>query len=127
MGFFDIRLADGDSFEIFESVKIDFPIIFTTAYDEYALKAFKVNSVDYLLKPIGKSELSKSLEKYKSIYKVNRESKNEDLIRMIHELRQSSPKNNIFLGSISIAESIAVLALLFGYIILNQSTPFQIS
>ncbi|MBL7137813.1 MAG: response regulator [Bacteroidales bacterium] len=50
LGFFDIRLADGDSFEIFEKVKISFPVIFTTAYDEYALRAFKVNSIDYLLK-----------------------------------------------------------------------------
>lgn len=59
----DIQLADGLSFDIFEHININFPIIFVTAYDEYALKAFKVNSIDYLLKPIDKNELEKSIEK----------------------------------------------------------------
>ena len=54
--FMDIHLADGSAFEIFEHVHITCPIIFTTAYDEYALRAFKVNSIDYLLKPIGKTD-----------------------------------------------------------------------
>lgn len=63
--FMDIHLADGSSFAIFDQVKVDIPIIFTTAYDAYALKAFKVNSIDYLLKPIGEEELKISLEKYK--------------------------------------------------------------
>ncbi len=57
LAFFDIHLADGISFEIFEKTKINTPIIFTTAYDEYALKAFKVNSIDYLLKPISIPEV----------------------------------------------------------------------
>ncbi len=59
----DIQLADGVSFEIFEAMDIPFPIIFTTAYDEYALKAFQVNSIGYLLKPINKDELQKSIQK----------------------------------------------------------------
>lgn len=63
--FMDIHLADGLSFEIFDSVKIDIPIIFTTAYDQYALQAFKVNSIDYLLKPIDEDELATSLAQYK--------------------------------------------------------------
>ncbi len=63
--FSDIHLADGLSFEIFEQVKIDSPIIFTTAYDQYTLKAFKLNSIDYLLKPIDGEELSASLEQFK--------------------------------------------------------------
>ena len=53
----DIRLSDGLSFEIFEQCPVDLPVIFTTAYDEYAIKAFKVNSIDYLLKPIEESDL----------------------------------------------------------------------
>lgn len=61
--FMDIHLADGDSFAIFDKTEIRCPIIFTTAYDEYALKAFEVNSVDYLLKPINKKSLSKALDK----------------------------------------------------------------
>jgi len=64
LAFFDIHLADGISFEIFEKVQINVPIVFTTAYDEYALKAFKVNSIDYLLKPIDEDELREALVKY---------------------------------------------------------------
>lgn len=65
----DIHLADGASFEIFEHVKVSCPIIFTTAYDEYALQAFKVNAVDYLLKPIKTNELAAALDKYKHVFK----------------------------------------------------------
>lgn len=63
--FLDIQLSDGISFEIFEEVPLNSAIIFTTAYDQYALKAFKFNSVDYLLKPIDEDELSQALYKYK--------------------------------------------------------------
>src|SRR6476469_3157941 len=61
--FLDIQLADGLSFEIFEQVAVRCPVIFTTAYDQYALQAFKVNSVDYLLKPIDANELTAALAK----------------------------------------------------------------
>ena len=64
--FMDIHLADGSSFAIFEKVEITCPIIFTTAYDEYALKAFEVNSIDYLLKPINKADLERALKKFNS-------------------------------------------------------------
>lgn len=60
----DIHLADGSGFELFEHIAIQQPVIFTTAYDQYALQAFKVNAVDYLLKPIKKRELQRALEKY---------------------------------------------------------------
>ncbi|SHM80077.1 LytR/AlgR family response regulator transcription factor [Mucilaginibacter sp. OK098] len=65
--FMDIMLADGQSFEIFEQVQVNVPIIFTTAYDEYAIRAFKVNSIDYLLKPIEPLLLESSLKKYKTL------------------------------------------------------------
>ncbi len=65
--FLDIQLEDGLSFSIFEKIQIDVPIIFTTAYDQYAIKAFKLNSIDYLLKPIKKNDLRESLNKYKNI------------------------------------------------------------
>ncbi|WP_143960945.1 LytR/AlgR family response regulator transcription factor [Litoribacter populi] len=68
--FCDIQLADGQSFEIFEKVKIESPIIFTTAFDQYAIKAFKLNSVDYLLKPIDPKELDQALSKFKSLKMV---------------------------------------------------------
>jgi DNA-binding LytR/AlgR family response regulator len=65
--FMDIQLGDGLSFEIFEMTTISAPVIFTTAYDEYALKAFKVNSIDYILKPVDKDELRGALEKFNSL------------------------------------------------------------
>lgn len=65
--FLDIRLSDGISFSIFEQVTIDTPIIFTTAYEQYAIKAFQLNSIAYLLKPITRKELAESLEKYKQL------------------------------------------------------------
>lgn len=64
--FCDIQLADGISFEIFEKVKLSTPVIFTTAYDQYAIKAFQVNAIDYLLKPIDPVELAKAIDKFKS-------------------------------------------------------------
>jgi len=64
--FLDIQLADGLSFDIFEQITVITPIIFTTAYNKYAIKAFKVNSVDYLLKPIDLEELTQAIEKFKS-------------------------------------------------------------
>jgi two-component system response regulator LytT len=63
----DIELADGQSFEIFEQTPVESPVIFTTSYDEYALRAFKVNSIDYLLKPIKRHELEASLEKHRKL------------------------------------------------------------
>ena len=72
----DIELADGQSFEIFNHVQVKSPVIFITSYDEYALKAFKVNSVDYLLKPVQKEDLQAALEKYrtmKNLYKTEAE------------------------------------------------------
>jgi DNA-binding LytR/AlgR family response regulator len=70
--FMDIQLDDGISFEIFDAVKIDAPIIFTTAFDEYAIRAFKVNSVDYLLKPIEQEALNIAIQKFKTIYMEKR-------------------------------------------------------
>lgn len=66
--FCDVQLADGLSFNIFEQVEVSVPIVFTTAYDEYSLRAFKVNSVDYLLKPIRYEELERALKKYNSVH-----------------------------------------------------------
>lgn len=68
--FLDIQLSDGLSFSIFEQVDVTIPIIFTTAYDQYAIKAFQLNSIAYLLKPIKKRELEESLQKYKTMRKA---------------------------------------------------------
>ncbi len=67
LAFMDIQLSDGLAFEIFTKTEVKFPIIFITAYDEYALKAFEVNSIDYVLKPFDKKILEKSLEKYHNL------------------------------------------------------------
>ncbi len=88
----DIELCDGQSFEIFNLADVKSPVIFTTSYDEYALKAFKVNSVDYLLKPIQKDELQAALNKYKKL----KESKSNDinLDSLVKELQQKlQPKD----------------------------------
>jgi DNA-binding LytR/AlgR family response regulator len=74
----DIELADGQSFEIFNLTEVKSPVIFTTSYDEYALKAFKVNSVDYLLKPIQKDELQSALEKFKKTHAAGKPDINID-------------------------------------------------
>jgi two-component system LytT family response regulator len=64
----DIHLADGSSFEIFKQVPVEAPVIFTTAYDQYALDAFKVNSIDYLLKPVKEQELRAAVEKFRKLH-----------------------------------------------------------
>lgn len=61
LAFFDVQLADGESFAIFKAVEVAFPVVFATAYDEYALQAFRVNAIDYLLKPLKKAELAEAL------------------------------------------------------------------
>ena len=82
----DIELADGQSFEIFNLTEVKSPVIFTTSYDEYALKAFKVNSVDYLLKPIQKEELAAALNKFQKIKGNGSADINMDVL--IKELQQ---------------------------------------
>lgn len=77
--FVDIHLADGLSFEIFSKISIETPVIFTTAFDEYAIQAFKLNSIDYLLKPIGISELQVAVDKFKKWNLVNQQSLLEQL------------------------------------------------
>lgn len=66
--FMDIHLSDGSSFDIFDQVQLASPVVFTTAYDQYALKAFEVNSVDYLLKPIDVEALERSVSKFKALH-----------------------------------------------------------
>lgn len=74
--FLDVQLSDGLSFEIFKEIEVESPIIFTTAFENYALKAFKVNSIDYLLKPIETDKLEASLTKYEKLKKTLAESSN---------------------------------------------------
>ncbi|MBP6334267.1 MAG: response regulator transcription factor [Bacteroidia bacterium] len=90
--FQDIQLADGLSFEIFNQHKVESPIIFVTAFDEYAIQAFKVNSIDYLLKPIKKEELEKSIRKYHKLKANNHNSTPSDMEDLIATLRGPGKK-----------------------------------
>jgi DNA-binding LytR/AlgR family response regulator len=82
----DIQLDDGLCFEIFETVTVDIPIIFTTAYDEYILKAFKVNSIDYLLKPIEEGLLKSALAKFMKLY-ADKDPFKRDFKQLLFEFR----------------------------------------
>ena len=82
----DIQLDDGLCFEIFDIINIEIPVIFTTAYDEYTLKAFKVNSVDYLLKPIDEKLLKAALEKFKKLY-TDKDPFKRDFKQLLFEFR----------------------------------------
>jgi DNA-binding LytR/AlgR family response regulator len=82
----DIQLDDGLCFEIFETINVDIPVIFTTAYDKYTLKAFKVNCVDYLLKPIDEGALKTALEKYKKLF-TDRLSGKTDFRQILNEFK----------------------------------------
>jgi DNA-binding LytR/AlgR family response regulator len=75
----DVQLADGKSFELFDKVKVDIPVIFTTAYDQYALQAFRYLSIDYLLKPVQREDLLKAISKFKR-FSNNQSSLYEELI-----------------------------------------------
>ncbi len=81
--FMDIHLADGDSFRVFDLVDIQCPIIFTTAYDQYALKAFSVNSIDYLLKPIEQSQLERALTKLHKLTPVERQEMQRNINKIV--------------------------------------------
>lgn len=93
--FLDIQLADGSSFEIFNHINVTCPIIFTTAYDEYALKAFKVNSVDYLLKPIEADEVKNALKKLNGLSSGN--TIQSDIKNLIESFRKASAYKTHFL------------------------------
>jgi DNA-binding LytR/AlgR family response regulator len=82
----DIQLDDGLCFEIFETISVDIPVIFTTAYDEYTLRAFKVNSVDYLLKPIDEESLKAALGKFRKLY-ADKDPFKRDFKQLLSEFR----------------------------------------
>ena len=96
--FLDIQLADGKSFLIFDKVKITIPIIFTTAYDEYAIRAFELNSIDYLLKPINTGKLRNALDKFYKIRDFYSQSdSNKDLLEMIRTFQVPTAYKTRFL------------------------------
>lgn len=86
----DIQLSDGVSFDIFQEIQPQCPIIFTTAYDEYAIRAFKLNSIDYLLKPIDKDELRSAFEKFKQQSNTTKHDFREQLSYLLSDLKNRS-------------------------------------
>lgn len=111
--FMDIQLADGISFEIFDTVQVDTPIIFTTAFDQYAIQAFRVNSLDYLLKPIQEVDLNRALDKFR---KSQTPVLNTDILQQLMITMQPTKKRSSVLvkdGSGHISLSIADILYLY--------------
>jgi DNA-binding LytR/AlgR family response regulator len=84
--FMDIQLADGLSFDIFQHTEVKAPVIFITAFDQYTLKAFKVNSIDYLLKPVDEKELQQAVDKYRQLYNKRENGFSDRIQKLIQEL-----------------------------------------
>jgi DNA-binding LytR/AlgR family response regulator len=95
--FMDIQLADGLSFDIFKHTKIETPVIFTTAFDQYTLKAFKVNSIDYLLKPIDEKELAQAVEKYKHLHTEKENNFSEKMLELFREMNGTKYKERLLI------------------------------
>ena len=88
----DIQLADGLSFDIFKQIKVESFVIFTTAYDEYAIRAFELNSIDYLLKPVDPAKLQNSIQKYRNLAGRDQKVNIETLIETLEQRRSSFKK-----------------------------------
>jgi len=116
--FMDIHIADGSAFKIFDHVNITCPIIFTTAYDEYAIKAFKVNSIDYLLKPITNEAVEKAMVKLKTLSASN--NIKSDIQQLIDSLKQEKSYKTHFLVSVKGDKMIPLLACDIAYIYIDS-------
>jgi DNA-binding LytR/AlgR family response regulator len=123
--FMDIQLADGLSFEIFQQVDIDAPIIFTTAFDQYAIKAFKVNSVDYLLKPIQKEDLGAALAKFNKSKTPAASIDNDILKQLLGSIQKPKTRSGILVkeGSSFIQVEVSI----FSYFYSEDSITFGIT
>jgi DNA-binding LytR/AlgR family response regulator len=98
LAFMDIQLADGLSFSIFEQVTVTVPVIFTTAFDQYTLKAFKVNSIDYLLKPIDEKELERAVDKFYNFYQHKKDaSGNDKIIQLMQQMNLIKYKERLLI------------------------------
>jgi len=95
--FMDIQLADGLSFDIFSQVQLKTPVIFTTAFDKYTLKAFKVNSIDYLLKPIDEEELRLAVEKYRQLYLKKENDFSDKFLKLVQDMNSAKYKERLLI------------------------------
>jgi len=122
----DIQLSDGLAFDIFEHYDAPLPIIFTTAYDEYALRAFKLNGIDYLLKPIQEGELRAAIEKYKKTKATYVQFQVDQLMRMLEHVQQVQSSWPTFL-SYRKDKMIPVSSERVAYFVINQGIVFAIT
>jgi two-component system response regulator LytT len=120
----DVQLDDGLCFEIFESVKIDTPIIFTTAYDEYAIKAFKVNSIDYLLKPVTEESLASAIDKLRTLF--SSQTIDNEKINHLYEQLGAQHKTRFFVKIGEHCKSISTNEIVCFYIV-ERCTFFMTS
>jgi DNA-binding LytR/AlgR family response regulator len=95
--FMDIQLADGLSFDIFQHTEVKAPVIFTTAFDQYTLKAFKVNSIDYLLKPIDEKELQQAVDKYRQLYHKKENGFSDKILKLVREMNTARYKERLLI------------------------------
>ncbi len=95
--FMDIQLADGLSFDIFQRTVVTAPVIFTTAFDQYTLKAFKVNSIDYLLKPIDEKELRQAVEKYRQLHAKNEHDLSAKIVKLVQAMNTTKYKERLLI------------------------------
>ena len=112
--FLDIELSDGLAFEIFEEISITIPVIFTTAYNQYAIKAFELNSIDYLLKPINKKDLENSLLKYNSLKQFfSQNNQINEILKLIHKQTEKRNRFAINIGKKIVSIEIDEIAYFF--------------
>lgn len=95
--FMDIQLADGLSFDIFSQTTVNAPVIFTTAFDQYTLRAFKVNSIDYLLKPVDETELKNALDKYRQFHGKETTGMPDKIMQVLKELQAGQYKERLII------------------------------
>lgn len=113
--FMDIQLADGLSFEIFQKIEVTAPIIFTTAFDQYAIQAFKVNSIDYLLKPIKQNDLDAALNKFSKSKSSSNPIEPNILKELLSSIQTPQKRSGILVKEGSGFVQIRVLELLYMY------------
>ena len=95
--FMDMQLADGLGLDIFQQTEVKAPVIFTTAFDQYTLKAFKVNSIDYLLKPIDEKELANAVKKYRKLYPKEENDLSKKILKLVQEMNVANYKERLLI------------------------------
>jgi DNA-binding LytR/AlgR family response regulator len=137
--FMDIHLADGSSFEIFRGTTVTSPVIFTTAYDEHALEAFRANGIDYLLKPLSRASLQRSLDKLDALRLPAPAALPPDFAQLLHTMQQLSSRGNLYKNNWLVpfktklvpvrAQEVAYFAIRNGLVVLttlaDQEYPFD--